>query len=256
MSELTEKVIAKIRLDGIEPEAGWKFMAKRSLLWIAIILTAGLGALSLSMTAFSLLAIDRSPFTLTPDRLISFALFHSLPFLWIGLAGAFFALAVFEFRNTRHGYRYRIALVAAISLIVIVGIASILSAWGADERAERVIRKQFPAYSKMAERRDIFWSRPEDGFLSGTIEEVRTEGISLIDREGKRWEIPMSDGTVVRMPVRLEQGERVKVIGKKKTGDTFEAEDIRPWDGFNRRKGAGKNGLGPEVQPRNIPEPR
>lgn len=256
MSELTQKVIAKIKQDGIEPEAGWKFTAKRSLLWIAIALTAGLGALSLSMTAFSLLAIDRSPFTLAPDRLLSFAFFHSLPFLWIALAGAFFALAVFEFRNTRHGYRHRIALVALVSLFVIVGSAGVLSAWGADDRAERMMRKQFPSYSRMAEERDAFWSRPEDGFLSGTIENVRPEDISLVDREGNRWEVSTDDGTTVRPMVRLEQGSEVKVIGKRKGDDTFRAEDIRPWDRPDTMRDSRKNGGNPGMQPRNTPGPR
>lgn len=240
MSELTQKVIAKIKQEGIEPEAGWKFTAKRSLLWIAIALTAGLGALSLSMTAFSLLAIDRSPFTLAPNHLLSFAFFHSLPFLWITLAGAFFALAVFEFRNTRHGYRHRMAIVALVALSVIVGSAAILSAGGADERAERMMRKQFPTYSKMAEQRDAFWSRPEDGFLSGTIESVRPKDISIVDREGNRWEVSTGNETTVRPPVRLEQGSEVKVVGKKKGDGAFKAEDIRPWDRSNPQKGSRK----------------
>lgn len=252
MSELTRKVLAKIKEEDIEPEAGWKFTARRSLLWIAIALTAGFGALSLSMTAFSLLAIDRSPLTLAPDRLFSLAFFRSLPFLWITMAGAFLALAVFEFRNTRHGYRHRMALVAVISLFVIAASASVLSAWGADERTERMMRKQFPIYSRMAEKRDVFWSRPDDGFLSGTIENVRPEDISLVDREGNRWEVSMDGETVVRPPVRLEHGSEVKVVGKKKSDGAFKAEDIRPWnrpmdhglrDKKSRPDGRGKNPL-------------
>jgi hypothetical protein len=230
MSEFTRNVIEKIKRDGIEPDPGWKFAAKRSLLWIGIALAVGIGSLSLSMAAFSLFAIDRNPFTLAPERLFSFAFFRSLPFLWIGLAGTFFALVVFEFRNTRHGYRHRIALVAVVSGIIIAAGAYFLSAWGADEQTERMFQDRFPAYAKMAEKREILWSRPEDGFLSGTITGIASEAVSLTDRGGKRWEILIGRKTIVRPLVQLEEGSEVKIIGKKRADHLFEAEDIRPWE--------------------------
>lgn len=236
MSEFTKKVIEKIQREGIEPEAGWKFTAKRSLLWIVIAFTAGLGALSLSMTALSLFAVDRHPFTIAPDRLFSLAFFRSLPLFWIVLAGTFFTLAVFEFRNTRHGYRHRMALVAIVSGIIIMIGASLLSAWGADAHAERIMQNRFPGYARMAEQREMLWSRPEDGFLSGTVETALPESVSIIDREGNRWEIPTDDETIIRPLVRLEEGSEVKIIGTKKDDGVFEAQDIRPWDRTKNRE--------------------
>lgn len=230
MSEFTKGVIDRIKREGIEPEAGWKFSVKRSLLWVGIVLAAGLGALSLSMAMFSLLSIDRNPLTLAPDRLFSFAFFRSLPFFWIGLALAFPILAVFEFRNTRHGYRHRIVSVAIISGIAIIASASLLSAWGADELAERVMADRFPNYAKMTEMRETFWFRPKDGFLSGTITGATPNAILLVDRDGKQWKVVIGKTTTIRPAVRLEKGFVIKTVGEQKNDSIFEAEDIRPWD--------------------------
>ncbi len=229
MSEFTQKVVERIRQDGIEPEPGWKFMTKRSLLWVGVVLTGGLAALSLSMTVLSILSIDRSPFTLPPERLFSFAFFRSLPFFWIGLLVAFSSLAVIEFRNTRHGYRHRIAAVAVLSGIAIALSASLLSAWGADERAERMMKNRFPHYAEMTEMRERFWSRPEEGFLSGTITRITPENISLTDSNGIAWVVILKDGTRIRPLVRIEKGSVVKILGEKRDGHVFEAEELRPW---------------------------
>lgn len=229
MSEFTKKVIERIKHEDIEPEPGWKFAMGRSLLWIGVVLAGGLAALSLSMTLFSLLSIDRNPFTLPPERLFSFAFFRSLPFFWIGLLVAFSALVVFEFRNTRHGYRHRIAAVAVLSGIVVVIGASLLSAWGADERAERMMKSRFPHYAEMMEMRERFWSRPEEGFLSGTITEITTNSISLTDSDGTIWVVILKDDTRIRPLVRIEKESIVKILGEKRDEHVFEAEEIRPW---------------------------
>jgi len=246
MSEFTKKVIERIKHEGIEPEPGWTFAMKRSLLWIGIVLAGGFAALSLSMTAFSLLSIDRNPFTLPPERLFSFAFFRSLPFFWIGLLFAFSALAIFEFRNTRHGYRHRIAVVALLSGIVVIVGASFLSAWGTDERAERMMKNRFPHYEEMTEMREQFWSRPEEGFLSGTITEITPENISLTDRDGTKWTVILEDETRIRPLVRIEKGSVVKMLGERKDDHTFEAEEIRPWEkpiGFpDQMRGRGSHG--------------
>lgn len=229
MSEFTKKVIERIKHEGIEPEPGWKFAMRRSLLWIGIVLAGGFAALSLSMTAFSLLSIDRNPFTLPPDRLFSFTFFRSLPFFWIGLLIAFSVLAVFEFRNTRHGYRHRIAAVAILSGFVVVVGASLLSAWGADEGAERMMKNRFPHYAEMTEMRERFWSRPEEGFLSGTITGITPDGVFLADSEGTTWVVILKDDAKIRPLVRIEKESAVKILGEKRNDHVFEAEEIRPW---------------------------
>lgn len=235
MSEFTKKVVDRIKQEGIEPEPGWKFMTKRTLLWVGVVLTGGLAALSLSMTVLSILSIDHSPFTLPPERLFSFAFFGSLPFFWIGLLVAFSSLAVIEFRNTRHGYRHRIAAVAVLSGIAIILSASLLSAWGADERAERMMKNRFPHYAEMTEMRERFWSRPEEGFLSGAITGITPKNISITDSNGTTWVVTLKDGTKIRPLVRIEKGSIVKVLGEEREGHVFDAEEIRPW----------KNPMGP-----------
>ncbi len=229
MSEFTKKVVDRIKQEGIEPEPGWKFMTKRTLLWVGVVLTGGLAALSLSMTVLSILSIDHSPFTLPPERIFSFAFFRSLPFFWIGLLAAFSSLAIFEFRNTRHGYRHKMAAVAVLSGIMVVLSASLLSAWGADERAERMMKNRFPHYAEMAEMQEQFWSRPEEGFLSGTITGITPENISLTDSDGTAWVVILKDGARIRPLVRIEKESIVKILGEKRSEHIFEAEEIRPW---------------------------
>lgn len=254
MSEFTKKVAERIKREGIEPEPGWKFTAKRTFLWIGVVLTGGIAALSLSMTVLSILSIDRSPFTLPPEKIFSFAFFRSLPFFWIGLLVAFSSLAMIEFRNTRHGYRHRIVAVAVISGIAIMFSASLLSAWGADERAERMMNRRFPHYAKMMEMRNSFWSRPEAGFLSGTIDGITRESISITDDDGTIWIVTVKDDTKIRPSVRIEKESAVKILGKKRDGHVFEAEEIRPWknpmESSDPMRGYGPYGPTPPGNPR------
>ena len=86
------------------------------------------------------------------------------------------------------------------------------------------------------------WMNPQEGFLSGTISDTGIDLMHIEDFEGKIWEVHY-EGAFIPPVVLLEQGEKVKIIGKLLDKKTFQAEEIRPWGGpENRVRRQGRQG--------------
>ena len=85
------------------------------------------------------------------------------------------------------------------------------------------------------------WSQPKKGLLSGEIVSKKTveesQVLILKNIKSGTWKIFINDNTQVRGRVRLEEGEKIKVIGRqKKEKSDFEAMEIRPWEGMGHNR--------------------
>lgn len=230
MTDLSQKIIEKIKTEHIEPEARWKFLARRFLLWTGIVIAALLGALSLGLIIFTFFELDEEILSFAPGRLFSPALLRSIPLLWIAAAIAFVWMAIAEFRNTRHGYRYHTATIIGIIIFAVVTGAIVVHFSGINRLADQSLHGAIPGYGRFVENSEHFWSQPENGFLAGEIGTVNNSGFLLRDLSGKTWAIAVTSETVIRPRVRVERSARVKVVGDETGEDSFMAEDIRPWD--------------------------
>jgi hypothetical protein len=76
---------------------------------------------------------------------------------------------------------------------------------------------------------------PEEGYLSGTIISIAGNSLELEDFQNKTWSINIDDIDIVPA-VRLEKGEKIKIIGSMTSEDTFSAEKVRPWGSEERMK--------------------
>lgn len=253
MTDISKKIVEKIKAEHIEPESRWKFLAKRSLVWAGLSVAAVLGALSLGLIVLSLTELDEEIFSFGPGRLLSPPLLRAIPLLWLTALAAFLGLAIVGFRNTRRGYRYRVAGIAGIFfLVVMIGGAAAHFA-GVNRMADTSLRGTFPGYGRFVENREHFWSQPENGFLAGEIGTVRRNGFSLTALDGKEWDVIVTEETAVRPMMRIAPHEKVKVIGDKTKGNVFEAEDIRPWERPKTRM-PGESPRNRERQNENFPD--
>jgi hypothetical protein len=225
---ISEKILGKIKDEGIHPEAHWKFTARKAALWIGIILTGLFAALSLSLVIFSLFSIDQGIFGFSTRRLFSPSVFRALPFLWIISAPALVTLAVAEYRETGHGYRHRPLFVALTVLLVVTVFGSVLHLLSISERSDMALRNALPPYEEAVRSREEFWQHPEEGFATGTVSDTTDAGFTIEGPDQTTIDIRVDENTVMKPSVRIETGTEVRVIGDRESGGTIDAEEILP----------------------------
>jgi len=225
---IAEKILGKIKDEGIRPEASWKFALRKTLLWTGIALAGGFAAISLSLIIFSLFSIDQDIFGFAPKRLFSPAVFRSLPLLWIGSLLAFVTLAVFEYRETGHGYRHRPLFVALTTFLIVFGVGSILHLLRVGEQSDMALRKAIPRYDQSVRPREEFWSHPEEGFAMGTISEVTSSGFLMNTPVRNGLIIRVGEDTLIRPSAKVSKDSEVRVIGDQERDGSIDAEEILP----------------------------
>ena len=81
------------------------------------------------------------------------------------------------------------------------------------------------------------WMSPDQGLLAGKIESILSpQEIELIDLQGNRWRIDVSDA-FWRGRLEPKSGLEIKIMGEEKGPGEFTAREIRPMRG---RRGHGR----------------
>ncbi len=241
MKNLIADTIEKIKEKNIRPEPRWKHLAKKYSTWMPFFAIVLIAAAAFSVAYFLISQLDWDLYAAMHHN--SFIYYLSLiPYLWII---PLFVLVFFAFvglRKTENGYRYnflKIVLLVLGSLIVFGG-AMAFSGFGG--KMNMAMTRGFPGYGKLVVTKEAQWSQPEKGLLAGTIISVLKNSIDLRDLAGNEWQVAYDNNTVVRQSVSLESGEIIKAIGQEKDSQTFQASEIRPWQGKGQMKK--KNGAG------------
>lgn len=226
--DISRKTLDRIKEEDIRPESEWQYFLRQSLVWIGMALAAGLGAWALSMALFPILSqgldLPRIGF---PGFFKPFFL-RPVPLIWLVFVAAFVALAVAEFRRTGRGYRHRVAIIALGILILVALFSGVFHTLRINEISERGLREKLSPYRTHSVAPEDFWSRPDEGFLGGTVEDEHERGFLLQDPDGEKWLILMTRETETRRRATIGIGKNVKVVGKKKGDYTFEAAEILP----------------------------
>ena len=225
----SERLIQTIRERGIAPVPKAFFTGREMLLWLVFALSALLGAAAFSVILFS---IQQTDFYLLQhsshsrmEMLLSF-----LPFVWIAFLVVFLGLSMFSFRNSERGYKLRLTHLAAYSFGFSVLLGTVFFLAGGAARLERAFDVRVSIYQSMEEKKVKIWSMPEQGYLSGAIESVADEEMTILDFEGTIWIVGISNAFVAPV-LALEAGEQVKMTGIMTAPGRFEADGVRPWGG-------------------------
>lgn len=229
----SERLIQTIKERRIRPVPKFFFTGRELLLWGAFALSALLGAAAFSVILFS---IQQTDFYLLQHSSHSRLemLLSWLPFVWIAFLLVFLGLSMFSFRNSRRGYKWRLTQLAAYSFGFSVLLGTLFFLAGGAARLERAFDVRVSIYQSMEEKKVKIWSMPEQGYLSGVIETVEGEEMTLRDFEGKTWTVAISRAFVAPV-LALDAGEQVKMTGRMTSEGRFEAEAIRPWGGAGFR---------------------
>lgn len=232
MPDLSNKVLDEIKDKNITPKPRWQFVSRDLLFWAAFSVSVGVGAVAVSAMLDRITSID---WDIYPQlgRGPVLHVFMSLPYLWVVVVVLFSLLAIYNFRHTKEGYRYRPVVVITTSVIIslVGGTALFLVGYGG-KIDECVVQR--PSFALTIERPRDVWGQPERGLLAGEIEAIDDEEKSfrLLDLAGEPWQV-LYFRAVYQIP--LFPDEQVKIIGEIIGDHLFEAAEIRPW-----RTGSGR----------------
>lgn len=226
------KLIEKILEEDLKPKARWRFTLRNSIAWIGFLFAVIIGALAFSVILFAIQQID---FNIIDHMSHSFfeLMLALIPLFWIICLILFLSIAVVSLKNSKKGYRFgSVKLVGlCIALSLLAGTLFFIS------RGAKFLEQAFAVnvsiYESIQDKKTKMWTMPEDGFISGTIISVDENTFILNDFTEKNWIIDFQDAHVVPS-IQIVSGEKIKIIGKMTTQDSFVAEKIRPWGGADR----------------------
>jgi len=212
MSEITKKIMQKVKDGAVMKIPKWRFIMKRMFVWSSLVVAIILGAFSISMIMFQLIKVD---WDLLPKMapMPFFEFMKLIPYFWLIIAGLLFTFVYFDFRNTRKGYRYNGTIIVIVGLLISAAFGTGIYFLKTPERADDFFR-QIPVYRDMHPGRGDFWNVPDRGVLAGTILEIKNDKVVILEDFGKNtWTVDISE---VKIPRKIGElvGEKVKAVGK------------------------------------------
>ncbi len=237
---LSEKTFEKIGKEEITPIAKWKFFLKNVAVWTTGVFVIIAGGIVTALTIYRVRDSDwgvyknlgESPFIYT---------IRILPYVWIIVVILFIAIAYYNVRNTKGGYRYATHIIVFGSIFGSLLLGTAFFSLGFGEHIDAQIGISVPAYEYLGYNKQKIWTNPGEGLLSGQIIALRNSSSSFIIRDftGKPWVIYSDPNARWDAFVLPRVGEQIKIIGKQETHDIFFASEIRPWKSLsdpNERK--------------------
>jgi hypothetical protein len=233
---LTDFVLQKIKKEHIQPHSKWYFFLRTLLLGGGGMFFFLLGTLA-SAIIFHFINFNESFDFIAQSPPTFFKLFWlGLPLVWIGITLAGGILALYFSRKTKKGYKIPLLVWGILIFIPQVVVGFFLEQSHIGERADEMIAHHMSFYTSIHQRRHNLWSQPRDGFLAGTILEIKNDTFLILDDfKNQKWNVDYSR-TKKRGRQNILVGEKIKMIGKKISDRVFYADRIGPWrDGHWKR---------------------
>lgn len=237
MGKISEKVVRKIEEENIRPIGRFSFVLKKWFLWFLFTVNLFLGGVGLSVSLYlfestEVLSLEASLGELPKLLLLA------LPLFWIVVTVFFLVVLYLNFRYTEGGYKLSFRKIFVINIIGIIFVASLLTLLGLPNSFRDISKGGLPSsFVEKTDPRYRVWTRPEDGYLAGTIVETDPSAmvVTIESLDSEVWYVSFSQD-VVRKSVDLNLvGQKIKVVGKPLSGRRFDASDILPWEGRGRK---------------------
>ena len=232
--ENSDQLIEQMKLRNIKPKPGWYFTSKTILFWLVFLISVLLGAFAFSIILFS---IQQLEFDLIAHMSHSYLelLMGLAPLFWIISLIVFLAIAMIGIKNSKKGYKFSYSKIVAFSASFSILFGTLFFIGGGAQWLENAFSVQVEIYESVQDKKVKMWSKPDEGFLSGTIVKINEQSIELNDFNDQSWIIDIGQANVSRA-VLIEEGEKIKITGEVISANNFHADDIRPWGGQGGRK--------------------
>ncbi len=250
MRDIAKDTLKKIQEQHIVPKPKWEHILTKNSIWVIFILIIFLGSLSLAITSSLVSDLDWDIYPLTHRTRLAYTL-SIFPYLWLIVIFVLLTAAFFGLRKTEKGYRYSTltVMITSIGSVVLLGILFFFIGFGTNTQS--MLQTRFPGYSRHVTTKETQWMQPEQGFLAGTLLSTSQNELILRDLQGNDWVILIDEKTFVRPAVNIEPKAMIKIIGTKSDKNTFQAIEIRPWNG--KLMGNQKHNQQADNKPKHIP---
>lgn len=231
MKNISNEVLKKIKDNNIKPKPRWYFITKNYFIWLLFGISIILGSFAFSMVLFITKQLDWDIYHYIGESFLK-TVFVSLPYLWLIFLILFIGVAYYNFIHTKRGYRFKFISILLISLIISVTLGTGLYFNGFSERLENVFSEKIPYYNRLVYTCEKQWMQPERGLLAGTIMKIELPENNFIlkDLNNNKWKIK-ANRAIWKGKLTPTPGLKIKLIGKLMDDNTFEATEIRTWQG-------------------------
>jgi tryptophan-rich sensory protein len=237
--EKPKTIIDRIKEGNIKQKPKWYFTSINILYWSFYLLCILFGAASFSVILF---VIQQSDFNLishmSHSRLEFFLAL--LPFFWIVILLVFLFSAMIVFRKSNRGYKYNWTYLFVLSTTASILLGTLFFIGGGGQKLEEAFAEKLSYYEGVMDNKMKVWTKPEEGFLAGTLLEINKNGILFLDFKNQEWDLEY-DHAFISPFVSLEKGEQVKLIGEITRTKHFKVKEMRPWNGPHFGTGRDRN---------------
>ncbi len=215
---LKKNILEKIKKEHIEPISHSTVLRQKYLMIALFFLFIGLGIFIVSFFLTDLSWLS---------ELVEIDTIYMI-FMWIVFI---IALSFFIYRDSRHiGTLYRYSMmkvfIAILGIMIIWG--SLLYFLGLDHSIQRFLIRHTGYEQVMSTYTN--WNKPEQWRLIGEIQEIKKNGVILIDVYNKEWNIILPEEIMKEKNTDneeiIEAWNVIKIRGRLQGNDIFIAEDI------------------------------
>lgn len=253
----TQEILDNIKEHKISPRPRWQFIFKNYFIWTIGFLALFFGAVSISLIIFMLRYNEWLTYSRIGAGPIEFLLLV-VPIFWILSLAIFIILVYFNFKNTKHGYRYKPLLIIFGAIIFSIILGCGFFALGMGESIDAILGRRAPLYDSLINPCLRFWSNAEAGRLSGlVVSEESQNTFILVDNNNDEWivnYIPEDDKKIIEAKLGVNLGKAliaadsivdggkdldetavivvghpVRFLGNKTADKEFKAKEIVPF---------------------------
>lgn len=234
MSDISNKVLEEIKEKNISPTPGWFFEIKNILMWLLFITSSFIGGLAISIIIFLLANFDWEIYPMLAISQVRHAMM-AIPYFWVMSFLLLIIFAYYNFKNTKTGYRYALAVVVLTSFILSLFLGMIFYLSGVSEDIHEFLCHNIPIYNTLIYDHDDIWRFPERGLLAGEITDINNaQDFYIRDLMGRTWHI-VSNGALIDC-AEVSIGSKIKIEGRPLEDSNFSSVVIMSWAPCPRKK--------------------
>jgi len=229
---LADAVLKRIEAEKIEPTPRWQFFFSECTMWALWMLSIVVGAVAVAVMVYVSVHAGYAFYEATHDTLLSFVI-EVAPVLWLSLFIVMAAVAYFNLRHTKKGYKYPFWQILLSSLVLSILGGSLLHLAGGGWVVDTMLARTMPMYSSFEKMERKMWLDPDDGRLVGRFVANGSTGrtVNFVDVEEKNWRVH-TDELMTSDFEALGSGKLVKVLGVMGTtsDDEFYGCGVFTWN--------------------------
>lgn len=224
---LSEQILKTINEKHISPKPKWEFWIKDWAVWTAGVFSILIGGIAVGLIITFIRTDDLNILRQSDNGGVGI-LFILFPYFWVAITIGFLALARYNLKHTKRGYRLTLPMFAGISIILSILLGICFYDAGIGQMIDSSLTGRPGKYLELIHPRAELWSRPSQGMLGGVVIGIPdNETLILNDFSNHTWvvRVPNSPLDLRQLPIQA----RIRCLGIQASQTEFIAKQILPW---------------------------